>query len=121
MKAFFLFIRCFLYSILCDLAKEDIVFRKFTMEPSLDDKLSKINLFVEDHSESRIKCSAMCGELCTCFGFNHQLKRCRIHKSCSDSDMTLNETGWRYFNYDGTCMSLSLSLLRYSVEKLTIC
>jgi hypothetical protein len=101
MKAFLLSSCCFLYFIPCALAKADIVSREFSMESSLDDKLSQINLLVYHHSESRTKCSAMCGELCACFGFNHQLERCRIHKSCSQSDMTMDETGWRYYQYDG--------------------
>ncbi|XP_048740989.2 uncharacterized protein LOC125654923 isoform X2 [Ostrea edulis] len=101
MKAITLNIRCFLYLILCILSKADIISKSFTMEPSLHNKVSNSNLISKHHSESIPECSAICGELCACFGFNPKLKKCHIHQSCNPADITKDETGWRYFSLDG--------------------
>lgn len=71
------------------------------MEPSLHNRVSNISLVAKYHSESLIECSAKCSELCACFGFNTQLRKCRIHGSCDISNMTEDETGWMYFLPDG--------------------
>ncbi|XP_056001771.1 ryncolin-1-like [Ostrea edulis] len=81
------------------------------MDASIDNKVSNISLMAIYHSESLTECSAMCGELSACFGFNPQLKKCRIHQSCDPADMTINETGWRNFYPDvryvyNSCMEI---------------
>ncbi|XP_056001391.1 fibrinogen C domain-containing protein 1-A-like [Ostrea edulis] len=101
MKVVTIFIRCFLYIILCTLSKADVKTQRYTMDTSLDNKVSNVSLMAIHHSESLTGCSAMCGGLCAFFGFNPQLKICRIHQSCDPSAMTINETGWRNFFPDG--------------------
>ncbi|XP_056001138.1 fibrinogen C domain-containing protein 1-like [Ostrea edulis] len=100
MKAITIFIRCFPCIILGTLSKADVKTQRYMMKSSLDDKMSNISLMAIHHSESLTQCSSMCGQLCACFGFNPQLKRCRIHQSCDPADMTINETGWRNFYPD---------------------
>ncbi|XP_056001392.1 ficolin-1-like [Ostrea edulis] len=63
--------------------------------------MSNVSLMAIHHSESLAKCSAMCDELCACFGFNPQQQNCRVHQSCNPSDMTVIETGWRNFYANG--------------------
>ncbi|XP_048738822.2 fibrinogen-like protein A [Ostrea edulis] len=100
MKVITIFTRCFLYTILCTLSKADVKPQCYTMEVSLDNKMSNVSLMAIHHSEYFTKCSAMCGQLCACFGFNPQQKKCRIHQSCDPADMTINEKGWRNFYPD---------------------
>ncbi|XP_056001218.1 ficolin-1-like [Ostrea edulis] len=108
MKAISIFTCCFLYTILCTLSKADVRTQRYTMEVSLDNKMSNVSLMAMHHSESLTECSAMCGQLCACFGFNPQQKKCRIHQSCDPADMTINEKGWRNFYPDvpGGCMEI---------------
>ncbi|XP_048740988.2 uncharacterized protein LOC125654923 isoform X1 [Ostrea edulis] len=114
MKAITLNIRCFLYLILCILSKADIISKSFTMEPSLHNKVSNSNLISKHHSESIPECSAICGELCACFGFNPKLKKCHIHQSCNPADITKDETGWRYFSLDVTNLALGKAVFASS-------
>ncbi|XP_056001834.1 fibrinogen-like protein A [Ostrea edulis] len=97
MKAITTFIRCFLCIILCTLSKAAVRPKRYTVETSLDNKVSNVSLMAMYHSESLTECSTMCGELCACFGFNPQLQKCRIHQSSDPADMIINETGWRNF------------------------
>ncbi|XP_056017436.1 perlucin-like [Ostrea edulis] len=113
MKAFTLRVRCFLYFILWSLSKADVTSQRYTMEPSLDNKVSDIDLMAKHNSESLTGCSAMCGKPCACFGFNPQLKKCRIHRSCDQSDMTRDETGWRYYYVDGVGCHVGWIQFRY--------
>ncbi|XP_056003659.1 angiopoietin-2-like [Ostrea edulis] len=109
MKSTTLCIRCFLHVMLCTLSKADIISQHYILDPSLDNKVSNNSLMTKHHSESLIECSAKCGELCVCFGFNPQLKKCRIHQSCDPANMTVDETGWRYFrpnDWDRDCEKL---------------
>jgi hypothetical protein len=92
MKVVTTFIRCFLYIIWCTLSKA----QRYTVNHSLDNKVSTIGLLGEHPSISVTECTIKCGELCACFGFNRQL--CRIHQTCDPADMTNNEAGWVYFS-----------------------
>jgi hypothetical protein len=106
---------CFLCIILCTLSKADIKTRSFTRKFSLDDKVSNIGLLTEHYSASVPECCAMCGGHCTCFGFNNQIRKCRIHQSCDPSDMTANEEAWRYFFEEGGMLSHSSFISKHTI------
>jgi hypothetical protein len=98
MITFQLFLRSFLYAILCTLLKAEVKIQRYAKELSLDNKVSKnTNLLVEHQVDSFPECPALCGQ-CACFGFHPQLKKCRIHVSCDPSYITTNEAGWVYFS-----------------------
>lgn len=74
--------------------------RSFLATPSCDDKISNIEFVAEHQARSDISCAAMCDVNCGCFGFNSQMKKCRIHQSCDLVNMTSTEGGWRYYQFD---------------------
>jgi hypothetical protein len=71
--------------------------RAFILEPSFHNKVSQKHLIAEYNSASVSICTAMCDELCSCVGFNHLEKKCRIHHCCRLINTDTEETGWRYF------------------------
>jgi hypothetical protein len=100
---------------LCDSLKANVKTKNYKRELSLDNKASNISLLSEHHVESFKDCPIKCAGLCTCFGFNSQLKKCRIHQSCYPCDMNTIEAGWIYYSSDGMLsfiiVNLSLNVL----------
>ncbi|XP_062605697.1 fibroleukin-like [Saccostrea cucullata] len=70
--------------------------KEYTVKLELNDKKLIYGLLGEHDSRSIARCAMMCKRECVFFGFNTQLKKCRIHKELLTSVMT-NEAGWRYY------------------------
>ncbi|XP_062582479.1 fibrinogen-like protein A isoform X2 [Saccostrea cucullata] len=47
-------------------------------------------------ANSQLVCASGCIDQCTCFGYNHGLKKCRIHERCPLNIMRTPESGWKY-------------------------
>jgi hypothetical protein len=109
-----LFTCCYLWVALCTLTKGQIRSQHYTVDPSLDNKVSNTSVLAEHQSQSLIECTAKCGDRCSCFGFNIQSRKCRIHQTCEPSVMTTDESGWRYYSPAGM-----LSYIPY-ISKLKI-
>lgn len=50
-----------------------------------------------DSLHSLLMCSVLCVNGYNCFNFNIQTGTCLLYNSCNSSDMTVFESGWRFF------------------------
>lgn len=48
-------------------------------------------------TDSLLMCSVLCVNGYNCFNFNIQTGTCLLYNSCNSSDMTVSESGWRFF------------------------
>jgi hypothetical protein len=101
MKSLALFTYSYLFIALWQLVQAEMRSQHYTVDPSLDNKVSNTSVMAGHQSLSLIECAAKCGDRCSCFGFNVQKRRCRIHQTCDPADMTTEETGWRYYSLAG--------------------
>jgi hypothetical protein len=101
MKFLAIFTCSYLLIALCKLVHADIRSHHYTVDHSLDNKVSNTSVLAEYQSLSLTECAAKCGEHCCCFSFNVQKRKCRIRQACDTADMTTEETGWRYYSPTG--------------------
>ena len=85
----------------CTRTAAEVRIQRYTVDPDLDNKVSTTSLLATHPSLSLTECSAMCNGVCSCFGFNPIRKECRIHQTCDPSEITTEETGWRYYSPAG--------------------
>lgn len=48
-------------------------------------------------TDSLLMCRVLCVNGYNCFNFNIQTGTCLLYNSCNSSDMTVFESGWRFF------------------------
>lgn len=75
--------------------------RVYSIYPIFDQKMLTGHLLAEVDADSLSVCSAMCRNDCSCFGFNPQIKSCRLHKFCDLANMSPAESAWRYYYSSG--------------------
>jgi hypothetical protein len=126
MKSLALFTCIYLLIALCKSEVAEIISQRFKVDPILDNKVSNISVLEEHRSQSLSECANECGDRCSCFGFNVQERRCRIHQTCDPAHMTTKETGWRYYSPAGMlsyipyiayikCISCVSKLISYGI------
>lgn len=81
----------------------------FKAKLEFDNKVSIVKPIHNRHADSLAMCALFCGFGCKCFNFNLQTGMCRPYNSCNALDMTVNETGWRFYvdpslNTNGECL-----------------
>ncbi|XP_052692921.1 perlucin-like protein [Crassostrea angulata] len=82
--------------------KSEMLTRNFSQQPSYTDKWPKVIIAEEYRAESTLSCASMCRPYCSCFGYQHSTKTCRVFDFCGSQD-TGNETGWVYYKTPTEC------------------
>ncbi|XP_062621677.1 microfibril-associated glycoprotein 4-like [Saccostrea cucullata] len=88
---------CNLFLIAVSLQAVAALSRRYLEDVNFEGKKSDGGSLVEYNDSSLAFCSAMCDVTCGCFGFNLREKKCRIHHSFDQSNITLAEAGWKHF------------------------
>ncbi|XP_061190467.1 fibrinogen-like protein A [Saccostrea echinata] len=70
---------------------------RYLEDVNFDEKKSVGRSIAEYNDSSLSFCSAMCDVTCGCFGFNLKEKKCQIHHSFDQSNITVAEAGWKHF------------------------
>lgn len=74
----------------------EMINKNFSQQPSYTDELPKVDIGEEYRAESTLSCASICGPSCSCIGYQHATKTCRVFDFCNYQD-TVNESGWVYY------------------------
>ncbi|XP_062620241.1 fibroleukin-like [Saccostrea cucullata] len=74
-----------------------IVSRRYSTKVEFDNEETKNDLLGEYKARSLCMCSAKCRKDCRFFGYNNNLKLCRVYRKVYTTQKSNMENGWRYF------------------------